>query len=161
MEQIDTLIAARWIIPIEPAGRVLEDHAVAIHHGRIVALGPLQQALERFAPRETLTRASHVLMPGLVNAHTHAAMTLLRGAAESSNFEHWLNRQVWPLEQRWIDAEYVRDGTELAIADMLTSGTTCFADMHLFPEIVAQAAAASHIRACIGLPVLDAPAPAR
>jgi 5-methylthioadenosine/S-adenosylhomocysteine deaminase len=157
MEQIDTLIAARWIIPIEPAGRVLEDHAVAIHHGRIVALAPRQQALQRFAPREMLTRASHVLLPGLVNAHTHAAMTLLRGAAESSNFEHWLNRQVWPLEQRWIDAEYVRDGTELALADMLTSGTTCFADMHLFPEIVAQAAAASHVRACIGLPVLDAP----
>jgi 5-methylthioadenosine/S-adenosylhomocysteine deaminase len=157
MEHIDTLIAARWIIPIEPAGRVLEDHAVAIHHGRIVSIAPLAQALERFAPHETLSRTSHVLMPGLVNVHTHAAMALLRGAAESQDFEHWLNRQVWPLEQRWIDAEYVRDGTELAIADMLTSGTTCFADMHLFPEIVAQAAAATRIRACIGLPVLDAP----
>ena len=157
MEQIDTLITARWIIPIEPHGTVLHEHAVAIHHGRIVAIVPSQQALQRFAPRETVNRPSHVLLPGLVNTHTHAAMTLLRGAAESSSFEHWLNHQVWPLESRWIDAEYVRDGTELAIADMLTSGTTCFADMHLFPEIVAQAAAASRIRACIGLPVLDAP----
>ena len=157
MEHIDTLIAARWIIPIEPAGRVLEEHTVAIHHGRIVAVAPLAQALERFAPRETLSRPAHVLIPGLVNAHTHAAMTLLRGAAESPSFEHWLNREVWPLERRWIDAEYVRDGTELAIADMLTSGTTCFADMHLFPEVVAQAAAETRVRACIGLPVLDAP----
>jgi 5-methylthioadenosine/S-adenosylhomocysteine deaminase len=157
MEHIDTLITARWVIPIEPHGTVLHEHAVAIHHGRIVAIVPSQQALQRFAPRETVNRPSHVLLPGFVNTHTHAAMTLLRGAAESSSFEHWLNRQVWPLERRWIDAEYVRDGTELAIADMLTSGTTCFADMHLFPEIVAQAAAASRIRACIGLPVLDAP----
>ena len=128
MEPIDTLITARWIIPIEPDGRVLEDHAVAIHHGRIVAIAAdgARRGV-RFAAEKRIERPTHVLLPGFVNAHTHAAMTLLRGAAESSSFEHWLKRQVWPLEQRWIDAEYVRDGTELAIADMLTSGTTCFA----------------------------------
>lgn len=157
MEHIDTLITARWVIPIEPAGHVLDDHAVAVHHGRIVAVEPVQQALQRFSPRETVARPTHALLPGFVNVHTHAAMTLLRGAAESSSFDHWLRQQVWPLEQRWIDAEYVRDGTELAIADMLTSGTTCFADMHLFPEVVANVASAAKIRACVGLPVLDAP----
>ncbi len=113
----------------------------------------------RFAAEELIERPAHVLLPGFVNAHTRAAMTLLRGAAESSSFDYWLNRQVRPLEQRWMDAEYVRDGTELAIADMLTSGTTCFADMHLFPEVVAQAASAAKIRACIGLPVADTPSP--
>ena len=82
-------------------------------------------------------------------------MTLLRGAAESGRFDHWLKQQVWPLEQRWLDAEYVRDGTELAIADMITSGTTCFADMHLFPEVVAQTAADAKIRACIASPIVD------
>ncbi len=97
-----------------------------------------------------------MLLPGFVNAHTHAAMALLRGAAESASLEHWLRREVWPLEHRWIDAEYVRDGTELAIADMLTSGTTCFADMHLFPEVVAQTASEARMRACIGLPVIEA-----
>lgn len=160
MEPIDTLITARWVVPIEPEPlRVLDDHAVAVHRGRIVAILPAAQARARFAPAATIERPAHVLLPGFVNGHTRAAMTLLRGAAESSSFDFWLNRQVRPLEQRWMDAEYVRDGTELAIADMLTSGTTCFADMHLFPEVVAQAASAAKIRACIGLPVADAPSP--
>lgn len=159
MEQIDTLISARWVIPIEPAGRVLADHAVAVRNGRILSIEPAEQALKRFSPRETIARPSHVLLPGFVNVHTHAAMTLLRGAAEGASLDHWLKQQVWPLEQRWIGAEYVQDGTELAIADMLTSGTTCFSDMHLFPEVAAEAAAEAKVRACIGLPVLDAPTP--
>ena len=159
MDPIDTLITARWVVPIEPDSRVLEDHAVAIHRGQILAVAPTREARARFAAEELIERPAHVLLPGFINAHTRAAMSLLRGAAESSSFDYWLNRQVRPLEQRWMDAEYVRDGAELAIADMLTSGTTCFADMHLFPEVTAQAASAAKIRACIGLPVADAPNP--
>jgi 5-methylthioadenosine/S-adenosylhomocysteine deaminase len=155
MDHVDTLIAARWIVPIEPEGVVLEHHAIAIRDGRIVAIEPEKSARERFAADRVVARPTHVVLPGFVNAHTHAAMTLLRGAAESSRFEHWLKQQVWPLEQRWLDAEYVRDGTELAIADMITSGTTCFADMHLFPEVVAQTAAEAKIRACIASPIVD------
>jgi 5-methylthioadenosine/S-adenosylhomocysteine deaminase len=155
MDHVDTLITARWIIPIEPFGAVLERHALAVRDGRIIAVLPEKQALERFAADERIERSNHVLLPGFVNAHTHGAMTLLRGAAESGRFDHWLKQQVWPLEQRWLDAEYVRDGTELAIADMVTSGTTCFADMHLFPEVVAQTAADAKIRACIASPIID------
>ena len=156
MASIDTLISAAWVIPIEPAGVVLVDHAIAIHQGRIVAIEPRSSALQRFSPAEHIARPGHVLLPGFVNAHTHAAMSLLRGVAESASFEHWRTAQVGPLEQRWIDAQYVRDGTELAIADMLTSGTTCFADMHLFPEVVAETASAARMRTCVGLPVMDA-----
>ncbi len=155
MEHVDTLITARWIIPIEPSGCTLEHHAVAVRQGRIVAIEPQKQALERFSAAQHIDRPQHVLLPGLVNAHTHAAMALLRGAAESPSLGHWLTMQIGPLEQRWVDAEYVRDGTQLAIADMLSSGTTCFADVHLFPEITAQTASAARIRACIGLPVMD------
>lgn len=155
MDHVDTLIAARWIVPIEPKGMVLEHHAIAIRDGRIVAIEPDEIAKKRFAAARFVSRPTHVLLPGFVNAHTHGAMTLLRGAAESSRFEHWLKQQVWPLEQRWLDAEYVRDGTELAIADMITSGTTCFADMHLYPEVVAQTAADAKIRACIASPIVD------
>jgi 5-methylthioadenosine/S-adenosylhomocysteine deaminase len=155
MDHVDTLITARWIIPIEPFGTVLEHHAIAVRDGRIIAVLPQKQASERFSAAEQIDRDHHVVLPGFVNAHTHGAMTLLRGAAESGRFDHWLKHQVWPLEQRWLDAEYVRDGTELAIADMVTSGTTCFADMHLFPEIVAQTAADAKIRACIASPVID------
>jgi 5-methylthioadenosine/S-adenosylhomocysteine deaminase len=159
MEHVDTLITARWVIPIEPADQVLERHAIAVCQGRIVAIEPEQQALLRFSAKERIDRPAHVLLPGLVNAHTAAAMALLRGAVESSSLGYWLTLQVGPLEQRWMDAEYVRDGTQLAIADMLTSGTTCFADMHPFPEIVAQTASSARIRACIGLPVVDGATP--
>lgn len=155
MEHVDTLIAARWVIPIEPFGIVLEHHAIAIRDGRIVAIEPENRARARFDPARVVTRPTHVLLPGFVNTHSHGAMTLLRGAAESSRFDHWLKDQVWPLEQRWMDAEYVRDGTELAIADMITSGTTCFADMHLFPEVVAQTAAESKMRASIASPIVE------
>lgn len=157
MENIDTLIKPRWLIPIEPADCVLEHHAVAVAGGRIVAIGPAAELSARYRPELTVERPQHVLLPGFVNAHTHAAMTLLRGAAESPLFGTWLKDEVWPLEQRWMDAEYVRDGTELAIADMLTSGTTCFGDMHLFPEVAAQTASRAQIRASIGLPVIETP----
>ncbi len=155
MQHVDSLIAARWIIPIEPHGSVLDHHVLAIHHGRIVAVLPEKQARERFSADQWIERRTHVLTPGLVNTHTHAAMSLLRGAAESADAGHWLRHQIQPLEQRWLDADYVRDGTELAIADMLTSGTTCFADTHLFPEATAQVVAGTRMRACIGLPVLE------
>lgn len=157
MQTVDFLISARWVIPIEPAGVALEAHSVAVHQGRIVAIAPTAEALGRFAPGQHIERPSHVLLPGFVNAHTHAGMTLLRGAAEAATLDRWLSEEVRPLEQRWMDPEYVRDGTALAIADMLTSGTTCFADMHLFAEISAQTAAEAGMRAAIGVPVLDAP----
>lgn len=156
MEPIDTLLSPRWIIPIEPAGVVLAAHSLAIHQGRIVALLPTAQAKQRFSAREEIERPAHALLPGLVNAHTHAASSLLHGAVTSSSFEHWAHA-IRLLQQRWVDAEYVRDGTELAIAAALRSGTTCFADQHLFPEVVAQTAAEARMRVCVGLPVQDTP----
>ncbi len=156
MEHIDTLLSPRWIIPIEPAGAVLAAHSLAIHQGRIVAVLPTALAKQRFSAREEIERPAHALLPGLVNAHTHAASSLLHGAVTSSSFEHWAHG-IRQLQQRWVDAEYVRDGTELAIAAALSSGTTCFADQHLFPEVIAQTAAEARMRVCVGLPVQDTP----
>jgi 5-methylthioadenosine/S-adenosylhomocysteine deaminase len=156
MEPVDTLISARWVVPVEPDGRVLEDHAVAIRNGRIVSVLPSADAFVRYSAQEILQRPSHVLMPGLVNAHTHAAMVLLRGRAENLRLGPWLREGVWPLERRWADPEYVRDGTELAIAELLRGGVTCFGDMHLWPEVVAQTAAELHMRASVGLVVTEA-----
>lgn len=155
MESVDTLVTARWVVPVDPAGCVLDDHAVAIRGGRIVAVLPTAEARARFDATAILERRSHVLLPGLVNAHTHAAMVLLRGRAENLPLGRWLRSTVWPLERRWVDPEYVRDGTTLAIAEMLRAGITCFADMHLWPEVVAQAAAAAHMRASVGLVVAE------
>ena len=156
MESVDTIVTARWVVPVEPAGRVLEDHAVAIRGGRIVALLPVADALARYEATETLARPDHVLLPGLVNAHTHAAMVLLRGRAENLPLGRWLRSTVWPLERRWVDPDYVRDGTTLAIAEMLRAGITCFADMHLWPDVVARTAASLHVRASVGLVVSEA-----
>jgi 5-methylthioadenosine/S-adenosylhomocysteine deaminase len=134
MEPVDTLVSARWVMPVEPDGRVLEHHSVAIRSGRIEAVLPTAEARQRYDARETLDRPHHVLLPGLVNAHTHAAM----------------------VPSRWVDPEYVRDGTELAIAEMLRGGITCFADMHLWPDVVARTAAAAQMRASVGLVVTEA-----
>jgi len=155
MESIDLLITARWIIPIEPANTVLEQHAVAIRQGRILAVLPIDVARARYSASEYIDRPTHVLMPGLVNAHTHAGMTLLRGAAENLGFEAWLRERIWPLEQRLLDPEFVRDGVELAVAGMLGSGTTCFAEQYFYPEVVAQTASQMHMRACVGSPIVD------
>jgi 5-methylthioadenosine/S-adenosylhomocysteine deaminase len=155
MESVDTLVTARWVVPVEPAGQVLDHHAVAIQGGRIVAVLPVEAARARFDARETIDRPHHVLLPGLVNAHTHAAMVLLRGRAENLPLGRWLRSTVWPLERRWADPEYVRDGTTLAIAEMLRAGITCFADMHLWPDVVAQTTAALHMRASVGLVVTE------
>ena len=153
MEPVDTLICARWVLPVEPDGAVLADHAVALRAGRIVAVLPTAEARARYAPAELLKRPQHALLPGLVNAHTHAAMTLLRGRAENRPQAQWLQEAVAPVERRWVDPEYVRDGTALAIAEMLRGGVTCFADMQLWPEVVARTAAELHIRASVGLVV--------
>lgn len=142
MQHIDTLIAARWIIPIEPAERILEHHAIAIHQGQILAVGPANELEERFSPTERVDRSHHVLLPGLVNADAETPRSLLPAGA---------------VADRWIDAEFVRDSVELSIARMLMAGVTCYADGALFPEIAAEAASSASMRACIGLPVHDRP----
>jgi 5-methylthioadenosine/S-adenosylhomocysteine deaminase len=155
MEPIDTLVRARWVIPIEPDGRVLHDHAVAIRDGRVVAVAPAEEAGRRFDARESVDRPHHVLLPGLVNSHTHAALVLRRGRADNLPLERWLRSASWPRERGATDPEFVRDGTELAIAEMLRAGITCFADMQVWPDVVARAAAAAHVRVSVGLVVSE------
>jgi 5-methylthioadenosine/S-adenosylhomocysteine deaminase len=155
MQHCDTLILAGWCIPVEPHGLVLTDHAVAVSDGRIVDVLPADTAREQYEPGALIDRPGHVLIPGLVNAHTHAAMTLFRGMADDLPLERWLKEAIWPAENRWVGAEMVRDGTRLAIAEMLLGGSTCFSDQYFFPEIIAETAADLHMRAMVGTPVLD------
>ena len=157
MRHCDTLIAPRWCIPVEPSGAVLDKHAVIVTDGKITDLLPLEKALKNYQPSVLVERPEHVLIPGLVNAHTHAAMTLLRGLADDLPLAVWLREGVWPAEKRWVSAEMVRDGTELAIAEMLSAGITCFGDQYFFPEIVAETAVDLDMRAMVGTPVVDVP----
>ena len=155
MQHCDTLILAGWCVPVEPDDLVLTDHAVAINDGKIIDILPASDARQRYKPGVLVQRPAHVLLPGFVNAHTHAAMTLLRGLADDMPLEQWLSEAVWPVEKRFVSAEMVRDGTRLAIAEMLLSGCTCFSDQYFFPEIVAETAGDLHMRAMVGTPVIE------
>ena len=157
MQHCDTLIIPRWCVLVEPSNAVLEDHAVAVTDGRITAILPVEKARAEFQPSVTVERPDHVLIPGLINAHTHAAMTLFRGLADDMPLEAWLHEGIWPAERRWVSAEMVRDGTELAIAEMLRGGITCFSDQYFYPEIVAEAALDLSMRAVVATPVVDFP----
>jgi 5-methylthioadenosine/S-adenosylhomocysteine deaminase len=153
----DILIHARWVVPVEPAAVVHENHSLAISGGRIAGLLPRQEAERRYRAAETVELPGHVLLPGLVNAHTHAAMSLMRGLADDLPLMQWLQEHVWPVEGRHVSAEFCRDGVQLAVAELLKGGVTFFNDMYFFPDVTAQVAAQAGLRACIGLILLDFP----
>lgn len=156
-EEIDLLLTPRWLIPIEPAGVTLTGYAVAIRAGRIVAVVPAEETRHRFAPRQRVDLPEHVLLPGLVNAHTHAAMTLLRGYADDMALMDWLNGRIWPAEVRHVSSQFVKDGTLLACYEMLRGGITCFNDMYFYPEAAAHAALSAGMRAALGIIVIEFP----
>ncbi|HEY9151061.1 MAG TPA: TRZ/ATZ family hydrolase [Gammaproteobacteria bacterium] len=157
MREIDSLLHARWIVPVEPDGLVLHHHSLAIHEGRILELLPTADAEQRYRARAVSHLPEHLLIPGLVNAHTHAAMSLLRGLADDLHLMDWLQHHIWPAETRWVNEEFVHDGTQLAIAEMLRGGTTCFNDMYFFPDVTARVSAACGMRATVGLILIDFP----
>ena len=157
MENVDQIIRARWILPVNPRDTVLEGHAVALRDGRIVAVVPADGAAAAFrAPLETVLD-DHLLMPGLVNAHGHAAMTLLRGLADDHTLMDWLQGHIWPAEARWVGEDFVRAGTRLAMAEMIASGTTCASDMYFFPDVAAAAVVEAGFRAQIAFPIFEQP----
>ena len=155
---VDLRVDARWIVPVEPAG-TLEDHALVVDDGRIVAIVERDAAGREFAPRSRVELPDHVLIPGLVNAHTHAAMTLLRGIADDVPLKSWLEDEIWPREGRFVGPEFVHDGTLLGAAEMLRAGITCCNDMYFFPDAAARAYEDAGMRAMLGMPVLDFPTP--
>ncbi len=152
---VTSMLLPRYLVPVRPRDVVLLDHAVVVLDGRIAAVEPRETAIERFPDADKLELPHHVLLPGLVNMHTHSAMSLLRGYADDLDLNTWLRDHIWPAERRWLSAEFVRDGTELAVAEMLRSGTTCFNEMYFFPEVIAEVVDAAGLRACIGSPVIE------
>ena len=157
MEQVDTLVYARWIIPVEPHNVVYDHHCLAIRDGRIADILPAADARQKYSSDVTLNLDSHALAPGLINTHTHLAMSLFRGLADDLPLMEWLNDHIWPAEGKWVSPEFVRDGSRLAIAEMLRGGTTCFNDMYFFPDETARAAAEAHMRATVGMIIIDFP----
>lgn len=154
---VSTIISPRWIVPVEPAGTTLTDHSIAVDAGVIVAIGPTTEVTAAYRATETVDLPHHVLTPGLINVHTHAPMTLLRGYADDLPLMTWLEDYIWPAEGRWVGPEFVRDGTRIAIAEMLRSGTTCAADMYFHAEVTAAVAQEIGMRMVVGMICLDAP----
>ena len=128
------ILEPRWLVPVEPAGAVLTQHAVAVRDGKIEAVLPAAHAAARFGAYQRIELAEHALIPGLINVHTHAAMTLMRGLADDLPLMSWLEDHIWPAEKRHVSPQFVRDGTLLACAEMLRGGVTCFNDMYFFPQ---------------------------
>jgi 5-methylthioadenosine/S-adenosylhomocysteine deaminase len=147
----------RLLVPVRPRLRVLQHMAVVVEDESITAVLPRGDALQAYPDAARVELPKHVLLPGLINMHTHSAMTLLRGYADDLNLQVWLNDHIWPMEKAFLGPEFVRDGARLAIAEMLRGGTTLFNDLYFFPEVTAAAAVEAGMRACIGLPVIDVP----
>lgn len=155
----DLLIEARWIVPVEPAGVTLEEHSVALRGERIAAVLPREEARRRYPQARVLDLPEHLLLPGFVNLHTHAAMSLMRGIADDLPLMRWLQEAIWPAEGRHMSAAFVRDGTLLAAAEMLRGGITTCSDMYFYPEAAADAFDQAGMRAVLGAVVLDFPTP--
>jgi 5-methylthioadenosine/S-adenosylhomocysteine deaminase len=159
MTQIDLLIHPQWIVPIEPHGTVLTEHSIAIQNGKIFALLPTIEAKKLYSEtaKEEIHLPQHVVMPGLINTHSHAAMTLFRGYADDLPLMSWLHDHLWPAEQKWVSANFVADGTRLAIAEMLRGGTTCYNDMYFFPDVIGKVTQEAGMRGSVGLVLFDFP----
>lgn len=157
MIDAETIVNARWVLPVAPPEAVLGHHSVVIDNGVIVAVEPTARAIKKYRAKEIIDLSNHAVIPGLVNSHTHAAMTLLRGYADDLPLEAWLNDYIWPAEAKWIDAPFIRAGMRLALAEMLRGGTTCFNDMYFFPDIVAECVEEAGSRASVGMIVIDFP----
>ncbi|SEQ68146.1 Cytosine/adenosine deaminase [Solimonas aquatica] len=152
---VDLLVAPRWLLPIEPQGLVLEQHALIVDAGRIRDLLPLAEARQRYLPRQIIDLPQHAVLPGLVNLHTHAAMSLLRGIADDLPLMQWLQEHIWPAEGKHANPAFCEDGARLAFAEMIRSGTTCVNDMYFFPDATARVAGELGLRATVGLITTD------
>lgn len=152
----DLLLLPQWLVPIEPAGW-LADHAVVVKDGSILDVLPADAARERYTATRALELPGQVLMPGLVNLHCHAAMTLMRGFADDRPLMTWLNDHIWPAEKQHVSDAFVRDGSLLAAAEMLAGGVTTVNDMYFFPGAAAEAFLQAGIRAVLGMIVLEFP----
>ena len=154
---IDTLLHAKWIVPVDNKHRYLEQHSIAIHEDKIIDILPTSQAKEKYHASISRSYDQHALIPGLINSHTHTAMSLFRGLADDLTLMDWLENHIWPAEAKHVNEAFVHTGTELAIAEMIRGGTTCFNDMYFFPDITARVADDIGMRASVGLILIDFP----
>lgn len=159
MEKVDQLVHAATIVTCEDDNQILQDHAIAIKDGKILDILPSSAADKTYECTNITRLPNHVVTPGFINTHTHLAMNVLRGLADDLNLMDWLHNYIWPAEAKWLSREFVYDSSQLAMAELIRCGTTCFNDMYFFLEETAQAALEAGLRGCIGMTVIDIPTP--
>ncbi|MFT5520203.1 MAG: 5-methylthioadenosine/S-adenosylhomocysteine deaminase [Enterobacterales bacterium] len=155
MEIVDSLIHGKWIVPVVPSGKILENHTLVIRGSKIREIIPTNEVVGRYQAHHESDLKEHLIIPGFINSHIHSSMSLFRGIADDLPLKSWLEKHIWPLEKQFVDESFVSDGTRLAICEMIRSGTTCFADMYLYPESAAEVVTESGIRARLGMVISD------
>jgi 5-methylthioadenosine/S-adenosylhomocysteine deaminase len=158
-DRIDLIVNGDYVVTMDGSGAIIENGAVAVDEGVILAVGTASDIAASYSARETLSGTKRVVMPGIVNGHSHAAMTLLRGLADDLALMDWLENYIFPAEVEFVDAEFVRIGTELACWEMIRGGTTTFVDMYYFPDTIAEVVDSCGMRAMISATVIDQRSP--
>ena len=157
--KIDLIVKGDYVVSMDGASTVYDNGAVAVDDGLILAVGPADEITAQYSAVETLAGENRIVMPGLINGHSHAAMTLLRGVADDLALMDWLNNYIFPAEVQFVDSEFVRIGTELACWEMIRGGTTSFVDMYYFPDTIAEGVDSCGMRALISATVIDQRSP--
>jgi 5-methylthioadenosine/S-adenosylhomocysteine deaminase len=157
--RVDLIAYGDYVLTMEAPGEVLHDGAIAIEKDKIIAVGPRSDIDRQYTSSRKLPGDGRVLMPGLINGHTHSAMTLFRGMADDLDLMTWLNQYIFPMEGQFVTAEFVRTGSQLACWEMIRGGTTTFVDMYFYPDDIAQIVVDCGLRAVIGAPHIDFPSP--
>lgn len=159
MKAVDLCLHPEWIIPIEPFNAVFKSHSLVVHQQKILDILPTNECKQRYLADKNINLPDHVLMPGLINSHTHVPMNLFRGLADDLPLHTWLNDYIWPAEQKFVNEQFTQLGSQLAIAELLQGGVTCFNDMYFFPDIIAKSAVQAGIRAATSIHIMDTPCP--
>src|SRR3954451_13717854 len=158
-EPVDYVLSGRWVVTVDASDRVIENGAVAVRGDRIAAVGTRAEIDKQYTAKQRIDSPDGIIAPGLINTHTHAAMSLLRGIADDLKLQDWLTKHIFPVEAKFVSPEFVRDGTRLACAEMLLSGTTTYTDMYYFEEVVAEATKECGMRGVLGQTIIGFPVP--
>ncbi|RLN52081.1 hypothetical protein BBJ28_00003847 [Nothophytophthora sp. Chile5] len=158
-QSVDLVIFAAHVVPVIPRDVVLADHAIVVHNSRIVALLPRAEAELKYAGAEERHLPNHIVLPGLVNMHTHSPMTLLRGLSDDKPLCDWLVEDIWPTEAKFVSPAFVKDGMTHAVAEMIRGGTTCFNDMFYFSDVICEVLESAGMRGAVGQVIMEFPGP--
>ena len=156
-QEVDLVVAGGIVLTADQDWNIYDPGAVAVDGGAIVGLGPREEVEQAYRGRERIDASGRLIMPGLINAHTHAPMTLFRGIADDLPLETWLHKYIWPAEAKWLSPDFVRLGTQLAAAEMIRSGTVLFCDMYFFEDDIAEVCQEAGLRVVVGGALVDFP----